>query len=542
MSGPAAIRRERLGDALDAAAIRYAGQIGWTFDEEHVSFEEMKRRSDQVAASLIAQGIGPGAVVAVLIPNLPEFAACLFACAKIGAVVTAINTRSKLFEIEHVLSHSEARVLIMADRLLNQDFVQLVLDVLGPASVVPGGAVDSARFPSLRQLVSVPGVSHPLLMPWVAFVQQAIRTSPAELLARQAARQIAEPVLLQYTSGTTALPKGALCDHVYVLNFGAQNTMRLGVGAGEAILNTQPFYHVGGSCGAVPTPLVLGCRFVFPRYYDAETVLRLLERERCVARTGFASMYIMEMDHPSFSGFDLSRLRAAWCVGTASLMAQVRDRMGIDRLIQIYGATEACGCSGDVDDPWEKRSATCGRVYPEMEIGIMDTATGALLPPDTTGEIVMRGWCTMIGYLKQPEETAKAIDGAGWVHTGDRGTLDADGYLTFLGRIKNMIRVGGENVSAEEVEAMLMRHPKVRMAQAIPIPDPRLQEVVLGIVELADGADATEAEIIDFCKPLMANFRVPRRIRFVRQWPMTGSGKIQRHELLKQFSGDGPLA
>jgi fatty-acyl-CoA synthase/long-chain acyl-CoA synthetase len=530
------IRRELIGDALDRAAEQWASRVGWTFEDQHVTFAAMRRRTDEFAASLLRLGVGAGDVVAVWMPNLPEFAAALFACAKIGAIVTAINTRSKQFELEHSLGHSEAKVLVLADRFLNLDFVGTVCDLLGAEALRAGGEVASTQFPKLKHIVGAPGSSDPRLMPWERFIALGrAGGAVARLAAIHSTLKPEQPVLLQYTSGTTALPKGALCSHVYVLNFGAQNMIRLGVGLGDAVLNTQPFYHVGGSCGAVPTPLTVGCNFVIPEYYEVERVLRLIERERCVSRTGFAAMYIMEMEHPRFSDFDLSSLRSGWCVGPPDLMARVRDQMGLSQLLQLYGSTEACGTSGAVGEPWEKRSQTCGRVYDGMEIAIFDMETGAKLPAGRSGEIALRGWCTMNGYLKQPAETAKTVDAEGWVHSGDYGKLDDEGHLYFQGRIKNMIRVGGENVAAEEVEAMLMRHPEIKLAAAIPMPDPRLDEVVMAIVELADRSTLSESDVIAFCKSRMANFRVPRAVRFVREWPMTGSGKIHKHALLQKF-------
>ncbi len=531
------IRRQLIGDALDEAAVRWGSRVGWTFEDRHVTFAEMRRRTDEVCASLLQLGVGSGDVVAVWLPNLPEFAVTMFACAKIGAIVTAINTRSKQFELEHTLGHSEAKLVILADRFLNLDFAGMVSDLLGPGAVRPNGAVASAKFPRLRHLVGATGSRDSRLMPWENFIALGRESdAAAKIQGLRESLQPEQPVLLQYTSGTTALPKGALCNHIYVLNFGSQNMIRLGVGPGDAVLNTQPFYHVGGSCGAVPTPLSVGCNFVIPEYYEVERVLRLIERERCVSRTGFAAMYLMEMDHPRFKEFDLSSLRSGWCVGPPELMERVRDQMGLPELLQLYGSTEACGTSGAVGEPWEKRSRSCGRVYDGMEIAILDMETGAKLPPGKSGEIALRGWCTMNGYLKQPEETAKTIDPAGWVHSGDYGKLDDEGYLYFQGRIKNMIRVGGENVAAEEVEMMLMRHPEIKMAAAIAMPDSRLDEVVVAIVERTATSTLSEGDVIEFCKARMANFRVPRAVHFVREWPMTGSGKVQKHALVQQFA------
>lgn len=518
-----------LGAAYDQAAARWGPAIGWVFEDRRVSFAEMRDRADEVARALLASGIRKGDVVAILTPNVPEFAFCLLACGKLGAILAPVNTRSKMFELEHILRHSHARVLVTADGFLAHDYVALVRDLCGAGAIDSAGRVASEALPHLELVVGISGGT-PLLL-WPDFVARGAAVSGEQLQQAHDALRTSEPILLQYTSGTTAAPKGALCNHVYVVNFGAEIIDRLGIQPGEGFLNTQPFYHVGGGCGAVPTPLVTGCRMVMPEYYEVERVLGLIERERCVARTGFAAMYIMELAHPRLREFDLSSLRSGWCVGPADLMARIRDEMRIPGLVQIYGATECGGTSGHFDDPWDKRSQSCGRPFPGTEVAILHPETGARLGPGEIGEIVCRGWWTMNGYLRQPEENARAIDAAGWVHTGDYGLLDADGFLYFRGRLKNMLKVGGENVSAEEVEAMLMRHPKVKMAAVTGMPDARLGEVVLAHVELHAGMTATEPEIIEFCAGRMANFRVPRRVQFIADWPMTGSGKIQKHLL-----------
>jgi acyl-CoA synthetase (AMP-forming)/AMP-acid ligase II len=530
------VRFETLGRAVGDAADLWGEAIGWVFEDRRVSFREMEDASDRVARALLAQGIGPGDIVAVLMPNLAEFAFILFGCAKIGAILTALNTRSRLFEIEHVLIHSETKLLITVERFLKQDYMEFLRHLLGADAIGPEGMVKSAAMPRLERLVTPSAQGGADLMGWDKFLAEG-ETIPRSRLAEMEERvRWRDPVLLQYTSGTTARPKGALCNHPYVLQYGAEIIERLGVRRGEPFLNTQPFYHVGGSGGALPVPLILGCRMVVPEFYEPERVLRLIERERCVARTGFSAMYIMEMCHPNFRGFDLSSLRSGWCVGTPEIMEQVRDAFGMDHLSQIYGSTEASGVSGSIGEPWEKRSRSCGRVVSQMEMQIRDVATGQTLPAGETGEILMRGWCSMNGYLKQPEETARVMEPDGWVHSGDLGMLDADGYLFFKGRIKNMLRVGGENVSAEEIEAMLLRHPKIKMAAVIGAPDPRLVEVPMAIVELKEGASATGQEIIEFCAARMANFRVPRQVRFTTDWPLTGSGKIQIHVLRSRYS------
>jgi len=524
-----------LGDAVDDAAQRWAGRIGWVFGDVVVSFAAMKEAADRVARALLACGIERGDVVAVWTSNVPEFAQLQFACAKVGAVIGAINTRSKVFEVEHFLRHSEAKLLVMMDRFLKEDFVSILDQVCAPASRGPLGDVDDVTLPGLRKIVSL---THPPArdaMPWADFIACGERVAPQALVRAQADQRIDDAILIQYTSGTTSAPKGALCNHRYVLNFGGALLHRLGVGEGDTFLNTQPFYHVGGSCGAIPAPLTMGCKVVSAEYYEVERILGLIQRERCTARSGYGAMYIMEMNHPRYRDFDLSSLKAGWCVGPPELMDRVRAEMGIPGLLQIYGATEAGGTSARVSDSWSVRSRSCGTPVAGTEVRIVDPATGNALPPGRVGEICMRGWWKMNGYFRQSAESAGVTDGEGWVHSGDLGYVDESNHLFFSGRLKDMLKIGGENVSALEVETVLLSHPGVEQACVIGAPDDRLSEVVMAIVQIRRGVDLGEAEIIAYCRQRMANFRVPRYVRFTREWPLTDSGKIQKHKLREMF-------
>lgn len=241
------------------------------------------------------------------------------------------------------------------------------------------------------------------------------------------------------------------------------------------------------------------------------------------------------MNHERFRDYDLSSLRGGWCVGTPALMERVRDTFDMPDLVQIYGATEGGGAGGDYRQPWDLRASTCGTAVTGTELAIFDPETNSRLPTGEIGEIRINGWWRMNGYLKQPEETAKTIDAEGWVHTGDLGSLDADGNLRFAGRLKDMLKIGGENVSAEEVEAVLLQNPDIKQVAVIGAPDERLSEVVMAIVECKDGAMLDEADVIRFCTGKVANFRVPRYVRFTTEWPLTGSGKIQKHLLRETF-------
>lgn len=527
---PITIHEECLGTALDRAARTWGDQTGWVFEDERVSYARMQADTDRVARALMAEGIQPGDVIAVWSSNLPEFAAIEFACAKVGAVLAAISTRFKSFEVSHLLDQSQAKLLIMIESFLKHDYV----DVLRQIGIEPdNGRVATTKFPHLSRAVSLAEMPAAGFDSWRDFLDRGDAITARELAERQEARHWNEPVLLQYTSGTTAAPKGALLNHRYALNVGQTLFFSMGVEPGEAILNTQPFYHIGGSCGALPTPLIMGCPVIIPFFYEAERVLQLIERERCVARTGFAAMYIMEMSHPNFRKYDISSLRAGWCSGTPEVIRKVGETFDIPYLMLTYSSTEVGGTTSVYTDSFEQRSSTSGRPIVGTELRIIDPETGAEMPVGEPGEVLMRGWWQMNGYHRNPEQTAKAIDPQGWVHTGDRGKQTADGCLVFLGRYKDMLKVGGENVSAEEIEGILMTHPKIKQVAIIGAPDPRLEEVPMAIIELHADQAMEEREVMDFVAGQTANFRVPRHVRFIPEadWPLTGSGKIQKHKL-----------
>ncbi len=528
------VREECLGEAVDKAAARWGDAVGWLFEDRPVSFREMQESVDRVARAFLAAGVKRGEIVATWMPNRAEFVEIEFALAKIGAIVVAINTRFKSFELAHILKRSGAVMLIMEERFLKHDYAA----VLRELSISPGGAAPD--FPQLRSLVSLARPASPGFVSWDDFVAGGAAVPRSALAERQRACRWSEAVILQYTSGTTAAPKGALLNHRYVLNVGQFVFGMMGVREGEAVLNTQPIYHIGGSCSAVPAPLSLGCRMVIPEFYEAGRVLELIERERCVARTGFPAMYIMEMDHPRFPQTDLSSLRTGWSGGTPEFLKKVSEAFGIPGLMLTFSSTEVGGTGSWYDDPWEQRTTSAGRPLPGTELMIADPETGKEVPAGQHGEILMRGWWQMNGYLGDPVETAKAIDSQGWSHTGDLGYVDETGCLHFVGRIKDMLKVGGENVSAEEVEGVLVSHPAIRQAAIIGMPDPRLEEVPLAVVELQPGAKLTESEIIDYCAERMANFRVPRAVRFVTAWPLTGSGKIMKYALRETLLPKAP--
>ena len=515
-----------LGDALVASARRAPDEVGWVFDDERVTRGEMLAGADRVAAALLARGVGPGDRVAVWLPNRVEWALCLFACARIGAVLVSLNTRWRSFEAAYVLEHSAAKVLVVQRRFLRIDFAESLADLGWP---------DGAGAASGLDVVEVGGTEMPRATPW-----SVLASAPAEATdrVRELAARVGpgDPVLLQYTSGSTARPKGALVPHRMVLNYGAEILPRLGVRPGEAYLNPQPLYHVAGSCLALPAPLNHPVRVVMPGHYTVESVLELTERERCVARGGTTTMYLDEMTHPRFAEFDTSSLRAGWVGAAPAVMDRIRDGYPVDGLVNLYSATEGGGTWGEVTEPWEVRRVSTGLPLAGTEIHVRDVVTRRELPAGEVGEIGFRGWMRMTEYLGEPEKTADAVDEDGFLHLGDLGFLDGTGRLHYSGRIKDMIRSGGENVAAEEVESFLAQHPAIRQAAVIGRPDDRMGEVVVAVVETVSPGSVTEEDVIAFCRERLANFRVPRAVHFVEEWPMTSSGKILKPALRERFA------
>jgi fatty-acyl-CoA synthase len=339
--------------------------------------------------------------------------------------------------------------------------------------------------------------------------------------------------VIQYTSGSTAFPKGVMLSQNSVVRNAWHFGEALALEPADVYVSPMPFFHVGGLVTAALCCFVHGATLVAQGHFDAEAMLRLIASEHATVLGGVETNYLLAMDHPRFKTYDLSSLQKCIVLGTGEFVRRVHDEMGIASVCTLYGISEASPnvTIVRVGEPLEVSLRTMGRPQPEVEVRIADLASGAALAPGEQGEICVRGWNVMQGYYNNPQETARAVDADGWLHTGDLGSLDDGGYLVFAGRIKNVIRVGGENVSAEDVENVLGSHPKVKLAQVVGVPDARLQEVCVAYVELKDGQVATDDELIDYCRDRLATFKVPRRIRFTDDWPMTGSGKVQRFKL-----------
>ncbi|HEY7321359.1 MAG TPA: AMP-binding protein, partial [Candidatus Binatia bacterium] len=343
--------------------------------------------------------------------------------------------------------------------------------------------------------------------------------------------------MLQFTSGTTAMPKAAMLFHRAILRGAWCGCQVLQLTEADRFFSPQPFFHVGGSIQVMLTPIISGCRMIVQPYFDSGQALELMERHQCNVLMGHQPHYIEYLNHPDLKKRKLV-LDKGMIFASAEVNQRVYDEMGIKKLISPYGLTETHigGTACALDDPLEIRMTTVGRPMPGVELAIRQPNGKDFLSAGQPGEVCFRGWCVTKGYFDDPEKTAEALDDQGWFRTGDLGVIGEDGYLRLVGRIKEMIRVGGENVAAAEIESALLKHQAVKQAVAVGMADPRLAEVVAAFVELKKGEQATEEELIDFCRQRLASFKVPRRIQLIEQWPMTGAGKIQRYVLKESLA------
>lgn len=522
-----------MGEALDAAAERWPTRIGWVFESTRVTFSEMRRDADRLCSGLRSRGFTKGDVLAVWLPNVAEWAHALFASAKLGAQIVPLSTRWSASEARQVLERSNVKGLIFRPRVQRTDFSAMLEEIYPQlACALPrpqtGPAASAAYYLSLT-----PGDLNvrPLA---------SLQSTGQRDLADAADVSPTEPLLIQYTSEHVEKPLDAILSQLHVLNFGVEVAMRLGVRAGESMLNTQPLYQAEGSCGAVPVPLALGCTVVMPEYYTPERSLHLLEREQCVARTGMSTMYLREMQLPTFADYDTSSLRSGWTIAPPRLMDRIRREFPIEGLVQLYGSSECGMAVGEPLDDWSVRRVSVGRPVSGVDLAIVGR-DGTRLAAGEMGEICVRGWSRPLRYADD-EATRRAVDADGWFHSKATGWLDEHGRLHYNGRLDELITSAGQTVSAVALEAVICAHPAVRQAAVIGVPDPQLGEAVLAVVELRSSSEVSADALHEFCTSRLAPSCVPRHWRFVTELPHTDRGDIAKYALQQRFGSNRPAA
>jgi fatty-acyl-CoA synthase len=515
-----------LGDTIGANLDRTIERFGdrealvSVHQDLRYTYAQFGEAVERAGRAFIAAGIEPGERVGIWSPNCAEWALVQYATAKAGIVLVNINPAYRTSELEYALRQSGCRMLVAATDFKTSDYVAMVKEVRGD-------------LPELERVVFIG-------RDWEEFIAGGERAGADELAARQAATQFDDPINIQYTSGTTGFPKGATLSHHNILNNGYFVGAGCGYSEADRVCIPVPYYHCFGMVmGNLGCTTHGACMVIPAAAFEPEATLRAVQDERCTSLYGVPTMFIAELEHPNFRQYDLSSLRTGIMAGSPcpiETMRRVVAEMHMEEVTICYGMTETSPVSTQTaaDDPLEKRVGTVGRVHPHVEVKVIDPESGAVVDPGSPGELCTRGYSVMLGYWDEPEKTAGAIDRGRWMHTGDLAVMDDEGYLKIVGRIKDMVIRGGENVYPREIEEFLMGHPDVADVQVVGVPDARYGEELMAWVVARGGAELDRDAVAEFCKGKIAHYKVPRYVQVVSEFPMTVTGKVQKYKLREQ--------
>ena len=534
-----------IGEALALAAERWGdcdalvsvGQgIRW-------NFAELLERSDAFAAGLLALGLNPGDRIGIWAPNCVEWTLTQFAAARAGLILVTINPAYRLSEVEYTINKVGLSALVAATSFKTSDYPAMIEEIAPEVASSTPGQLLAARLPTLRSLILIGGDARPGWLRFEDAAALAIDADHERLAAIGPALDPGDAINIQFTSGTTGLPKGATLSHRNILNNGYFVGRTQGLGEGDRICIPVPLYHCFGMVMGNLASITHGAAMVYPSEgFDPEAVLRAVEAERCTALYGVPTMFIAVLAHPRFDEFDVSSLRTGCMAGAICpepLMRQVVERLNMRDVTIAYGMTETSPVSFQTapDDPFERRVGSIGRVQPHLECKIID-ADGNIVPSGEPGELCTRGYSVMVGYWDEPGRTADSIDADGWMHSGDLATIDAEGYGNIVGRLKDMVIRGGENIYPREVEDYLYRHPAVEDVAVVGIPDERMGEELCAWVRLKPGAEVSADDIRAFCRGQIAHYKVPHYVRIVGEFPTTVTGKVQKYLIREAMVAD----
>lgn len=502
------------------------------------TWKELNDEADLIARGMMSLGVKKGDHVAIWATNTPEWILTLFAAAKIGAVLVTVNTNFKIFELEYLLRQSDTKLLVMIGGFKNNDYVATVNELL-PELKTTSGEIESEHLPFLKRVVFA-GKETPEGMLNFEDLKILGGDFPVEIYEENKKTLNTHDVVnMQYTSGTTGFPKGVMLTHYNILNNGKTIGDGMKFTKNDKLCITVPFFHCFGLVLAMMACITHGTTMVPVERYSPVPVMNAISVEKCTAVHGVPTMFIAMLEHAQFNNFDFSSLRTGIMAGSPcpiEVMKKVIDKMNMREIVIVFGQTEASpGCTmTTTSDSIDKRVNTVGRAFPGVECKIIDPESGKELPINTPGEFCARGYNIMKGYYKMPEATAQAIDKDGWLHTGDLCTVDEDGYYKVVGRIKDMIIRGGENIYPKEIEECLYTCDKVSDVQVIGVPSEAYGEEVMACVILKEGEEMTEEEVKEFVGARMAKHKVPRYVRFVDSFPTNAAGKIQKFKMREE--------
>jgi len=517
---------ETIGRNLDRTAARVPDRDALVSVHQGIrlTYAQFLAAVEEVARGLLALGVEPGERVGIWSPNNAEWVTLQYATAKVGAIMVNVNPAYRTSELAYALGQSGVSTLVLAARFRQADYLDMLDRVAG-------------ELPALHRRVVLGPDTPAGAMGWDDLRQAGARVPVDRLREREALLQFDDPINIQYTSGTTGFPKGATLSHHNILN----NGFFIGEGCrysdADRVCIPVPLYHCFGMVLGNLACTTHGAAMVYPaEAFEPEATLAAVQAERCTSLYGVPTMFIAELEHPRFADFALSSLRTGIMAGSpcpVEVMKKVQADMHMAEVTICYGMTETSPVSfqSGTDDPVDKRISTVGRVHPHVEVKVVDPDGGRVVPRGTPGELCTRGYVVMLGYWDNQEATAEAVDRAGWMHTGDLATLDEDGYANVVGRIKDMVIRGGENVYPREVEEFLYQHPAVGDVQVVGVPDERYGEELCAWVRLREGQAVSGEELREWCRGRIATFKIPRYWRFVDEFPMTVTGKVQKFKM-----------
>jgi fatty-acyl-CoA synthase len=493
----------------------------------------LAERVDALAAGFLALGLERGARIGVWSLNRPEWTLTQFAAAKAGLILVTINPAYRLSELEFALAKVGCTALVTATAFKTSNYMEMLNTLVPELAKAQPGDLHAARLPQLRAVIQIGGPTRPGAIPFEEVTRMGGARHQSALATLAATLQFDDPVNIQFTSGTTGSPKGVTLTHHNILNNGNFLGRVMRLTEEDRICIPVPLYHCFGMVIGNLAALTSGATMVYPgEGFDPLATLQTVEREKCTTLYGVPTMFIAELDHPDFAKFDLSSLRTGMMAGAPcpiEVMRRVNQLMNMREVTIGYGMTETSPASfqSATDDPLERRVSTVGRVHPHVEVKIVDLE-GRVVPRGEPGELCTRGYSVMLGYWDEPEKTADVLDANGWMHTGDIAVIDQEGYCNIVGRIKDMVIRGGENLYPREIEEFLYRHPKIQDVQIFGVADDRYGEELCAWIRTRSGETLTAEEVCSFCQGQIAHNKIPRYIEFVDEFPMTVTGKIQK--------------
>ena len=529
---------QTLGANFDSAAERWGNREAVVVRHQNLrwSYNDLKMRVDAFAAGLLSLGLEPGDRIGIWSQNNSEWVVTQYATAKIGLILVNINPAYRVLELEYAINKVGCRALILSEKFKSSNYIDMLKELAPSLTKSRPGKLDSDRLVTLSHVIQIGGKITSGCFDFSEVVEMASDEYNERVEQLASKLQFDDPINIQFTSGTTGSPKGATLTHFNSLNNGFSTGEVLKFGPEDRLCVPVPLYHCFGMVLSNIAALTHGACVIYPdEAFDPLKVLQTIEAERCTALHGVPTMFIAQLEHPRFREFDLSSLRTGIMAGSPcpiEIMRRVVEEMHCEELTIAYGMTETSPTITQTrtEDAIERRVSTVGTVFPNVEVKIIDEG-GQIVSVGDTGELLARGYSVMRGYWADPERTAESIDSAGWMHTGDLATMDGDGYVNIVGRVKDMVIRGGENIYPREIEEFLHRNPKIADVQVFGIPDAKYGEELCAWIILKAGERANADEIRESCRGQISHFKIPRYIQFVASFPMTVTGKVQKYSM-----------